>query len=445
MQYISTEQEYTPVHASTAIFNHMDERFLHYVWRFQQFDSGNLCSTQNESISVFHPGFLNHHSGPDFSEARLKIGSMEWAGQVEIHLRSSDWLRHGHQRDAAYGNVILHVVYEHDKNISNADGSTIPTIELKKRIHPDQFRKYFYLRHQRSQVSCESQLASIPEITVASMIDRVVMERMEQKTRLVTEGLKSNHNDWERATLRLLCKALGMKTNSDPFDAFARSLPLNKLSQHNAFQKESLIFGLAGFLEHEPIDDYQTELQKEFHHLCKKLKLIPRLSRHHWKYARLRPANFPTVRLAQLSMILKKETRLFSRLIEANDLNEIRELFQTPAHDYWSKYYDFGKKSKRELIQIGQTTLESVIINAIVPLLVSYGQATDDQRLVEKAISWLEKIKPENNVITRQWKELGLDNQNALQSQGLLQLYKEYCSRKRCLQCSIGNKILTQK
>ena len=438
------QQETSPVHTSEAIFNHMDERFLHYVWRFQQFDAGNLSSTQDESVAIFHPGFLNEHSGPDFSEARVKIGAMEWAGQVEIHLRSSDWLRHGHQADAAYGNVILHVVYEHDKNIQNKDGSTIPTLELKQRIHPDQFRTYYYLQHRHTDIACEPQLSTVPDITVASMVDRMVMERMEQKAQVVTTGLKTNQNDWEQASFRLLCKALGMKTNADPFDAFASAMPLNKLAKQNPFQKEAMIFGLAGFLDEVPADPYQASLQKEFTHLAKKWGISSRLSRHHWKYARLRPGNFPTIRLAQLSGILSQETHLFGRFVAAKNLQEVKNLLFAPISDYWTQHYDFAKTSKRPISHLGETTLASIIINTIAPLLIAYSHAIDDRHLAEKAISWLEMIKPENNNITRSWQALGIDNGNALQSQGLLQLSKAYCSRKRCLHCSIGNKILAQ-
>ena len=390
------------------------------------------------------PGATTLIPGRIFSEARLKIGAMEWAGQVEIHLKSSDWLRHGHQTDSAYGNVILHVVYEHDRRICNPDGSSIPTIELKDRINSDQLRQYQHLKHEKSGIACESQLAQVPPVFITSTIDRMVLERMERKTKGVTAGLKTNQSDWEMASFRLLAKAFGMKNQLRCFSiSSATSVPLNKLTRHNQFQKEALIFGLAGFLEDVPLDKYQEDLQKEFKYLSQKLNLKSRLSRHHWKYSRLRPGNFPTTRLSQLCAILQKETRLFQRFVEATRLEEIRALLVVPVNHYWSSHYDFNKKSKRKLGPIGATTLDSVVINAIAPLLISYGHAIDDSDLVEKAISWLEKTKPENNSISRKWTELGVSNLNALESQGLLQLYQEYCTRKRCLQCSIGNKILS--
>ena len=427
---------------SSAIFKNMDERFLHYVWRFQQFDKGNLISTSHESVSIFHPGFLNHNSGPDFSEARLKIGPMEWAGQVEIHLRSSDWLRHGHQSDPAYHNVILHVVYEHDKNISNPDGSPIPTVELKDRIHSDQFEKYHRLRHDASGIPCASHLKNVPEIIQTATIDRMVMERIEQKTKTVTDGLKTDLHDWEAATMSLLARSLGMKTNTHSFGTFAHSVPWNKLIRHHDFQKEAMIFGLAGFLDDEPKDEHQATLQKEYVYLKHKLGLTQKVSRHHWKFSKLRPANFPTVRLAQLTSILQREARLFSKLIGADDLSQVEKIMVAPLSKYWSSHYDFGKLAKKNMGPIGKSTLESIVINAVVPLLVAYGQAIDEQSLIEKAISWLEKMGPENNAITRKWNQPGLENNSALQSQGLIQLYKSYCSRRKCLQCGIGNKIL---
>ncbi|MDW3195291.1 MAG: DUF2851 family protein [Cytophagales bacterium] len=435
-------QEKTPVISTPAIFKNMDERFLHYVWRFQQFDAGNLFSTSNEAVSIYHPGTLNHNSGPDFSEARLRIGPMEWAGQVEIHLRSSDWLRHGHQSDAAYHNVVLHVVYEHDKTISNLDGSPIPTLELKDRIHSDQFEKYHRLRHDAAGIPCTSNIQRVPEIIRTATIDRMVMERLEQKTKEVVDGLKTDLHDWEAATMHLLARSLGMKTNAHTFGEFANSVPWNKLSRHHDFQKEALIFGLAGFLDDQPQDEHQQALQKEFVFLKHKLGLTQKVSRHHWKFSKLRPPNFPTVRLSQLLAILQKESRLFSKLIGATSIKEVEACLQVPLSNYWSNHYDFAKGSKKVIGPIGKTTLDSIVINAVVPLLVAYGRAIDEQSLIEKAISWLEKMGPENNVITRKWDEIGLENQSALQSQGLIQLYKNYCSRRRCLQCGIGNKIL---
>ncbi len=436
-------QAYVPVTSTPAIFKNMDERFLHYVWRFQQFDVGNLLSTSNESVSIFYPGLHNHNSGPDFSEARLKIGPMEWAGQVEIHLKSSDWLRHGHQSDSAYHNVILHVVYEHDKDINNPDGSPIPTIELKHRIHSDQFEKYHRLRQDTEVIPCASHISKVPEIIHTATIDRMVMERIEQKTNEVVAGLNKDLHDWEAATMNLLATSLGMKTNAHPFGVFAKSVPWNKLTRHNDLQKEAMIFGLAGFLEGDHEDNHQEDLQKEFAHLKRKLALTKKVSRHHWKFSKLRPANFPTVRLAQLTSMVQRENRLFCRLVTASSLEDVRNLLHVPLSDYWSSHYDFAKPAKKVMTPIGKTTLESVVINAIVPLLVAYGQATDEQSLIEKAISWLEKIGPENNAITRNWDQIGLENRSALQSQGLIQLYNSYCSRRRCLQCGIGNKILS--
>lgn len=439
---ITPMREQIAIPSSPTIFKNMDERFLHYVWRFQQFDAGNLISTSHESVSIFHPGTLNHHAGPDFSEARLKIGRMEWAGQVEIHLKSSDWLRHGHQSDAAYQNVILHVVYEHDKNISNPDGSPIPTLELKNRIHPDQFIKYHRLRHQASDIPCAAHLNKVPTVIRTAAIDRMVMERIEQKTKAVIYGLKTGLHDWEAATMHLLGQALGMKTNAHPFGVFTKSVPWNQLIRHTDFQKEALIFGLAGFLDGPSSDDHHQALQKEFAYLSQKLGLIPKVSRHHWKFSKLRPPNFPTVRLAQLTAMLQKESRLFGQLVGAESLIEVESFLKAPLSTYWCTHYDFAKPSKKKMRPLGQTTIASVIINAIVPLLVAYGQAIDDQSLIDKAISWLETLGPENNVITRKWKEVGMDNNNALQSQGLIQLYNVHCVRRRCLQCGIGNKIL---
>ena len=423
----------------------MDERLLHYIWKFQKFDSSNLTTSTHEPIAVFHPGYHNHDSGPDFADARLRIGEVQWAGHVEIHNRASDWKRHGHQHDPAYDNVVLHVVYDPDTNILRPDGTVIPTVSLKGRLSPTLIDRHKALTHTVAQIPCDSQIANVEPLSITSMIERTVMERLEEKSSQVREILLQTRGDWEQANYVYLATSLGMKTNAESFKDLALSLRTDVVRKHvsKPMQVEALVFGMSGFLDYDPIDEYQRALQSEFQYLFKKYNLQSKLNKSQWKFSRLRPANFPTLRLAQLSAILCSEQSLFSRLIQATSFADVSKILSAHPSDYWSKNYDFGKPSKKTLGPPGKTAISSIIINAIVPLLVTYGKQTGNQALVDKAVDWLTYIPAEDNKITRLWTSLGVGNASAFDSQGLLQLTKKYCDQRRCLDCAVGNRILS--
>ncbi len=423
----------------------MDEQFLHYVWKFHQFRTENLTTTQGEKIVIFSQGFHNHDAGPDFQNARIKIEDIEWVGQVEIHVKSSDWLKHRHQQDRAYDNVILHVVHELDTPIEQ-NGRMIPTLELAGLIDETLVDNYKTLSGNIYDIPCQEVITNVDGLKTYSMLTRVAGERMESKaSQLVGPLLKRTDGDWETVAFICLARALGMKINSDCFEALALSLPGHYLlkHQHRPDQIEALVFGMAGFLDTSPIDDYQRKLAKEFAFLKHKYNLEPRLVRHEWKYARLRPANFPTVRLAQLSAIMTNTGNLMSFLIHAERFDEVRLLLTSEVSEYWQYHFDFGKASKKKL-QLGEIATSGTIINAVVPLLVGYGDLNGAPGLKEKALSWLENLPAENNKITRRWDNLNIIASSAFESQGQIQLFNAYCLTRKCLQCEIGSTIVSR-
>ncbi len=423
----------------------MDERLLHYIWKFQKFDASSLSTTTGEPVSIFHPGHHNHDSGPDFADARLKIDHVEWAGHVEIHTKASEWLHHGHDEDVAYDNVILHVVHEADREIQRTDGTQIPTVTLAGRISPTLTDRHRALTHTVASIPCETQIDTVDTMTVAAMIERAAMDRIEEKSSIVKELLDKTKGDWEQATYILLATSLGMKTNADSFRELALLLKSDVIRKHHGkpMQIEALVFGMAGFLDYSAEDDYHGSLQHEFQYLFKKYRLDSKLNKSRWKFAKLRPANFPTIRLSQLSAILGFQPSLFHRLIQATAFQEVTEMLTSPLSAYWQQHYDFGKPSKRPNGPPGKTAIASIIINAIVPLLVTYGKSIGDEGLVDKALDWLASVPPEDNKITRRWQALKISNASAMDSQGLLQLSKSYCDARRCLDCAIGNRILS--
>lgn len=422
----------------------MDEQFLHYIWKYQKFNSTNLHLSDEQSLNVFYPGNHNHDSGPDFEEARIKIGDIEWAGKVEIHIRSSDWIRHNHQSDKAYESVILHVVWEHDKDIYISN-EVIPTLELKGLVDPSIVKSYQTYLRSTDEILCARQIALVSSLHVHGMMDRVLVERLTDKSATILTELKQNTNDWEQVTYLTLAANFGFSTNKESFIRLARLLPFNKLKKElqRLQSTEALLFGQAGLLEH-PIDDYQQELRSEFRFLQQKHMLDESLSKVQWKFGKLRPANFPSVRLSQFAALLHKQPKLFSFLIETGNVKEIKKILLVSVSDYWQHHYDFGKPSKNPAEKMGTGSIENVLINSVAPLLAAYAKYTDKQEYMDRAVEILASIPPERNRITKKWDPLGIQSSSAFDSQSLIQLYKSYCQRRRCLQCNIGVAILNQ-
>lgn len=422
----------------------MREEFLHYLWRLKRFDLSDLKTTEGTPIELIKVGDHNHHAGPDFTEARMVIGDTTWAGNVEIHLNSSDWYRHNHHLDAAYQNVILHVVLEEDEVVRLENGERLPCLELKKRIPAKLSGHYLKLVHNECWIPCEKSLLEVPDITKSLWYDRLLVERLEGKTDLIAQRLEQNQNDWEETFYQFLARSFGTKVNADPFEQLARSLPLKIINKHrrSLMQIEALLFGQAGLLEGNFEDDYPQRLQKEALFFRKKYGLQP-MQKVQWKYLRMRPANFPSLRIAQLSSFLFSSTHLFSKILSAEHLKELTQLFDLKLSHYWYRHYRFDQHSTRRPKKLGITTIRSVIINTVIPFLFHYGKVRGTVKYQDKALQLMEQLKPEENHIITKWDNLGLKATSAAQSQALLQLKQFYCDKKRCLECAIGHSILS--
>ncbi|WP_370089526.1 DUF2851 family protein [Ekhidna sp.] len=421
----------------------MDEQFLHFIWKYQKFVN-NPVLTNGQELKIFYPGNHNHDSGPDFEEARIKIGSMEWAGQVEVHINSSDWIHHNHSSDKAYENAILHVVWNHDKEIV-VKGETLPTLELKHLVDLALVEKY--KRHIKSvdEILCSSQLRSISPLTISGMLDRVLVERLNEKSDQILTNLKKSKNDWEEVTFKTLTTNFGFATNKEAFNRLTQVLPFSVLKKglQNITTTEALIFGQAGFLE-QAQDEYQQKLKEEFSFYTKKFNLKTPLSKVQWKFGKLRPANFPTVRLAQLASLFHHHPQLFSTLIHSEDSKELKKKLLVTVSDYWQNHYDFNKKRRRPIETMGTSSFNGLLINTVVPLLDAYSRYTDEQKYMDRAIELLESLDPESNRFTKKWDGLIESSQTAFDSQAQIQLYKQYCLKRRCLKCNIGVEILNR-
>lgn len=423
----------------------MNESFLHYIWQFQYFDKKDLRCSTGEELLIQNPGFKNTHSGPDFYDAKLKLDTIQWAGSVEIHIFSSGWREHKHQHDPAYENVVLHVVWEENEKIFRKDGTVLPTLELKTRVPSSFLLQYKRIVHSRSRIPCANAIHAVPDIIRISMIDKTLMARLETKAKLVLESLQKNNGDWEETCYQMLCRNFGFKVNTDPFLQLAQSLPYKLLMKHGdrLDQMEALIFGQAGFLKETIQDAYYLLLKREYTLLRKKYTLGSRqMNKAQWRFLRLRPANFPTIRLAQLTSVLHHHKNLFSRIISTTSWKELSPVFCVRPSDYWLHHYQFFKQQEKEVPSLGKTSAENILINSIVPMLLAYGKAKDDQRYIDRALQLLQETAPEENNILRSWAALNIKSENAFDSQGLIELYNSFCSRRRCLDCNIGFVLL---
>jgi len=423
----------------------MKEDFLHHIWKFKRWETPVLKTTDGEEITIVKSGEHNFDAGPDFFNAQLKIGDNKWAGNVEIHVKSSDWMAHKHQFDKSYDNVILHVVYQHNQEILDKNGVAIPTLELAPIIKQELVNQYQNLVNAKSWIPCENQLKKVDTFIVNNWLDRLAIERLERKSEEIEATLHQNKNDWEATFYEYLFKYLGLKVNALPFQLLAKNTPLKIAGKHqNQLSIEALYFGQAGFLEADLSDEYFLKLKKEYQFLKAKFQLTP-LDNSLWKLLRLRPSNFPTIRIAQLSDLINRTPRLFAAVLSSNSIKEIEKLFQATASIYWNTHYLFGKKGKDDKAKnLGKTSINNIIINVVVPILFVYAKQKNNETINLKALSYLEVLPSENNAIIKKWEQLGVKSNSALQSQSLLELKNNYCSQKKCLNCSIGNNLLKQ-
>jgi hypothetical protein len=424
----------------------MSEDFLHYVWRFQKFSREELKTSEGLPLRIFSQGFYNAaDSGPDFTQARICLDGIEWVGQVEIHLRSSDWRRHGHSADPAYANVILHVVWVDDTPVVNASGERIPTLELCHRCDPELENRYLALIKNVNPILCNSFLPSVRSITKLSMYERALVERMEIKAREILKLQDKLSIDWPQACQIWLFRQFGFKINGEAFTHLGSVISWKWLAWHAGKRKqiEALLFGLAGMLDAEPRSDYEKELQQEFQFLAIKYGIADKkLNPTEWKFLRMRPANFPTLRMAQLAAFLDDTPHTHTLLEQFPDLPSLERAFSGELSEFWQHHYHFAKPSKSKSKGIGKDSINLLIINVAVPLMFALGLQHDDERYYEKAFEWLRGLPAENNRITRQWESLGMENEKAYDSQALIGLYRHFCEPKACLQCKIGDEIL---
>jgi hypothetical protein len=423
----------------------MNESFLHYIWQFQYFDKKDLRCSTGEAVTVFNPGFRNSHSGPDFYDAKLRIDSIEWAGSVEIHIYSSGWREHKHQEDPAYENVVLHVVWEENETILRNDGTHIPTLELKLRVAQSFLLQYKRIIHSRNKIPCANAIAMVPDVIKRSMLDKALMSRLESKANNILVAFQKSNADWEETCYQMLCKNFGFKVNTEPFLQLAQSLPYKLLMKHadKSEQVEALIFGQAGFLNETINDSYYLLLKREYILLKTKYDLRSRqMNKAQWRFLRLRPANFPTVRLAQLASLLFHQKKFFSRIVAPGTLQELMLMFSAKPSDYWLHHYQFFKKQEKEIPSLGKMSVENILINSIVPLLVAYGKAKDNQGCIDRALRILQELRSEKNNILSSWEALGLSSKSAFDSQALIELHNSFCLRRRCLDCNIGFSLL---
>jgi hypothetical protein len=413
------------------------ERLLQFIWQFQYFNKSELAAVSGEAIQIILPGQYNTNQGPDFTNAKIRINDTTWAGTVELHIKTSDWEKHHHQHDSHYNNVILHVVWENDSTVN-----TVPVAELKGRVSGILLQRYEELMNSSAFIPCEKTIHSVSDIILASWKERLLAERLLRKAATVETCLKQNSYHWEETFWWLLVRNFGMKVNADAFEAIARSIPLTILAKqkHQVQQLESLLFGQAGLLEKEFEEDYPRLLQKEYKFQKRKYGIqaapIPLL------FLRMRPGNFPTIRLAQLAMLVHGSAHLFSRIKETESLKDIRQWLDVTANDYWHYHYRFDEVSAFKKKKLGATMIENIVINTIVPVLFAFGNYHHEQKYKDKALQWLEETLAEKNSITLGFQRIGLENKNAYDSQSLIELKNEYCNKKKCLDCGAGNAIL---
>ena len=418
------------------------EEYIHYIWQYGLFDQNDLMTTEGLPIRMLNKGFHNHDAGPDFSNARIAIGPDEWAGHVEIHFKSSDWNAHNHQRDPAYDNVILHVVFLHDKEVLTSKGTAMPTLSLSSRFDIDHYKRYADLIEHKSWVPCEKLIGSVPEIKLLSLKERMCSERLEEKAALFIKEVERQKGNMESALFSLLAQALGAKVNAEPFRILSYVTPIEVIGKHSndSYMLESLFLGQAGFLNAPAMDAYTSDLKKNYDFLRHKYALEP-MQVSAWKHAPLRPTSAPVIRIVQLSRLYGKTNALSGILLHAEE-NEILQRFDVSLDAYWIHHHSLGKESKPAAKRIGQTMKDILLINVVSVLRFAYGMMQGEQRYKDSAVSLLEAIQAEDNAVIRKWDSLGLKSANAFDSQALLQLKKKHCDLNDCLRCIVGREVL---
>lgn len=425
----------------------MKEEFIHYLWKYSLYYMDKLMDPDGNQIEVIHPGEYNRDSGPDFFNARIRIAGTEWAGNVEIHTKASHFETHGHNRDHTFDNVILHIVAESDKKVRNAMGEEVLTAEID--FDNSLFEKYIDLVNNPYVIACQGEIEKLDRFFIRHWLNSLVVERLQEKSESILKIFSETRNDWEETFYRTLSRYFGFRVNTEPFEMLATALPFKIIRKHidNRFQIEALLFGTSGMLDEGLFknaidDDYYRYLLREFKVLSAKYSLRP-VHGWLWKFSKLRPVNFPTIRISQLAAMLSVTGGLFSKVVEAKDIKSLRKVFEVSASEYWDEHYVFGKKSRKISKSAGTIASDILLINAVIPVVFVYGKNRDDIDVCERAISFLDEIKAEENTIITDWEKTGVEARSAFDSQALIQLRNEYCKKRRCLDCRIGARLIS--
>ncbi|GAF03953.1 DUF2851 family protein [Saccharicrinis fermentans] len=430
--------------SSTKHYNCMHEEFLHYLWQYKMYNNRSLKTQCGLHVEVIHPGTYNVNAGPDFFNAKIKIGDTLWAGNVEVHINASDWNEHKHQMDKAYDNVILHVVEKDDVPITRSNGQLIPVLKITYASRL--LNEYLQLTNSNDWLACAAHLKEVSSFDISLWMQRMLIEKLEHKTMDIQRMLDLTIQNWDETFYRLLFRSFGFGVNGDPFELLAQSIPLKILLKYcdNRLLVEALLFGQAGFLEEVNEEGYVNHLVRDYRFLKDKHGLRP-IEKHLWKFLRLRPSNFPTIRMAQLAALLIKLKGVFGMLINEPDIKRVNKFFEVEVSPYWQQHYTFQRKSCKKGKNIGIHSRNLIIINTIVPYLFAYGKLNGDNGYIQRSLDWLSGIRAEKNALLDQWVAKEISVNNAGDSQALIYLSKNYCKLKKCLRCRIGHQVLAIK
>ena len=414
------------------------EQLLHYTWKHKIFPFHELRTTDGRLLEVLNPGIHNTDAGPDFIGAKIKLDGTEWVGNVELHLKTSDWFRHHHDTDSAYENIILHVATDIDQPLFYPNGQEIPQLQLDV---PTYVRENFSeLSQNDCRPRCRNVLAHLSTFLVHNWMTSLTLERFEERTRQIMERRESLDKNWEDTFFVTLARNFGFGINGDAFEQWAHSIPMMAVGKHrdDLFQIEAIFFGQAGLLDVHYEDDYYLRLQREYHYLRQKFSLTP-MSGSAWKFLRLRPQNFPHIRIAQLAMLYYEQRLNLSRLLNAENLSEMASLLLTHVSDYWLTHYTFASQPSKPIEKtLSSSSIQLILINSVAPMLFAYGKYKSDQTLCDRAFTLWQQLAPENNAIIRDWTSAGITCENAADTQALIQLHRNYCLRRDCLRCKFG-------
>jgi hypothetical protein len=420
----------------------MKEDFLHYLWKFKKFDTLNLKTFNNEEITIINVGQYLELAGPDFFNAQITIGNQKWAGNVEIHLKSSDWYVHHHEKDTGYENVILHVVWEHDTEIFRSNNTEIPVLELKKYVDKETVENYQSLMAPKSWIFCEKQLKEIDEFAFKNWQERLFFERLERKSQPIFNLLEQTNQDWEAVLFCLLAKNFGLNMNGEIFFKIAQSIPFSIIRKESfeVENLEALIFGASGLLDSEKEDNYFKDLKFRYFYLLHKYQM-EKSCIEPVQFFKHRPDNFPTIRLSQLANLYHSQQNLFSKISTLNSLKDIYEVFQVSASEYWLSHYQFDKESPKKKKPLSKSFIDLIVINTIIPLQFAFAKS-QGKEISEDLIRLLNEVAPEKNAVLDKFNSFGIQSKSAFETQSLLQLKNEYCNKSKCLECVVGMELL---